>query len=85
MHPAGQKAVGLIRVHEYDLAARHDVSVHINRINRVRDQHGVVRTEDVEDVAEVALGAVRDEDLVGVQVDAMRILIVADQRLVQEA
>ena len=79
-----QEAVCLVCVSEYDLAARHNVGINVNRVNRVRNQNGVVSAENVEDVAEVALCTVRDEDLIGGELYAVG-LVVADQRLVQEA
>ena len=63
----GQEAVRLVCIHEEDLAARHGVGVHIHRVNRIGDQHGVVHAEQIQDVAEVALCAVRDEDFIRIE------------------
>ena len=79
-----QEAVCLVCIREYDLAAGHYVGINVNRVDRIRNQNGVVGAEDVEDVAEVALCAVRDEDLIGGELYAVG-LVVADQCLVQKA
>ena len=45
--------------------AGHHVGVHVNRIDRVGDGDDVALAEDVEDVAGIALRAIRDENFVG--------------------
>src|SRR6185369_5746618 len=55
-------------------AADHDVGVVVDRVDRVADGHHVVQGEDVQDVGAVALGAVGDEHLLGLQADTQRLV-----------
>ncbi len=59
----------------------HDVSVIVDRVNRVADRHLVAKIKDVEDVGAVALGSVRDENFAGFQVDAERLVGLVDNHL----
>jgi len=79
------EVVGLVARHVDDVlivaflvglagAADHDVGVVVDRVDRVADGHHVVEGEDVEDVGAVALGAVGDEHLLGLQADAERLV-----------
>jgi hypothetical protein len=43
----------------------HNIRININRVNRVHNGNPVLRPENIEDVAAITLGAVRDKDLVG--------------------
>ncbi len=65
-------------------AADHDVGVVIDRVDRVADSDGVIHGEDVEDVGAVTLGAVGDEHLRGLQVDAQRLVGFLDDGVDQE-
>ena len=47
-----------------NLAAIGDVIVHIGGVHGIRHQHGVIHIEQPQQVCKVALGAVRDKDLV---------------------
>ena len=38
--------------------AAHDVGIHIDRIDRIRDQNHIAGSEEVRDVSGIALGAV---------------------------
>ena len=64
--------------------ARHGVGVHIDGVHRVAHRHHVVHTEDVPDVAAVALGAVGDEDLIGGDVHTPGPVVVLGNGLPQE-
>ena len=66
----GEKAVFSVGIHVKDLPPRHDVGVHIYRIDRIRNQHGVVGGKEIEDVAEVAFCAVADENFAGAYLSA---------------
>jgi len=89
VHLLGRKrrdeAVGLVAGHVDDVlvvalvvglagAADHDVGVVVDRVDRVADGHHVVHAEDVQDIGAVALGAVGDEHLLGLQVNAQRLV-----------
>src|SRR5699024_8701815 len=67
----GQEAIGLAGGGIDDLAAVGDVVVHIGGIDGVGHQDGVILAEQAQDVGQVALGAVADEDLVRLQLDAV--------------
>lgn len=59
----GQEAVFLVRVRIDDRSSRHHVGVHIGGINGIGDEcYGIIRKQ-FQYIAEVGLGAVRDEDL----------------------
>ncbi len=79
------ETVGLVARHVDDVlviplvigfagAADHDVGVVVDRVDRVADGDDVVQGEDVEDVGAVALGAVGDEHLLGLQGNAERLV-----------
>ena len=76
--PAAQLGLVLAR------PAGHGVGVHIHRVHRVTHGHHVVHPEDVADVAAVALGAVGDEDLLGLHVHAPGGVVVLGDGLPQE-
>ena len=59
-------------------AADHDVGVVVDRVDRVADGDDVVEGEDVEDVGAVALGAVGDEHLGGLELDAEGLVALVD-------
>ena len=65
-------------------AAAHNVGVNINGINRVGDADGAVFSEDIAEVARVALRAVVDKNLVDVDIDAARRKVVVGDGLAQE-
>ena len=65
-------------------AARHDVGVHVNRVDRVAHRNHVVRRENVADIARVGLRAVADEDLVDADIDAALSVVVFRNCLSQE-
>ena len=73
-----QKAVCLVGGHIKNLPAGHHVVIHIDGIDRVRDQNGVVHIKQVKQVAQIALGAVRDENFAHVQFNAALRIILAD-------
>ena len=56
--------------HILDGASGHDIVIHIDRVNRVGHQNGIVHGKQVQQVAQVALGAVGDEDFLQLEVDA---------------
>ena len=60
VNQAGLTAIGV----GFARAACHHVRVDINRVDRVRDGDGVVRSEDVQNVSGVALRSVRNEDFI---------------------
>ena len=60
------------------LAAVGDVVIHIGGVDGVGHQDGVVRIEQAQDVGQVALGAVADKDLAGLQLDAPARIIALD-------
>jgi hypothetical protein len=59
-------------------AADHDVGVVVDRVDRVADGDDVVQGKDVEDVGAVALGAVGDEHLLGLEGNAERFVGLLD-------
>ena len=69
---------------ERSRAARHDVRVHVDGIDRIRHRDAVVRAENVADVPGVAFRAVGDEDFVGGNVDPARAEIVFDDGFAQK-
>ena len=64
--------------------AGHGVGIHIDRVHRVAHRHHVVQTEDVANVAAVALGAVGDKDLLRLDVHAPGGVVVLGNGLPQE-
>ena len=90
----GLEAVGLVAVKVYEAApaavgqhasaAVDHVRVDVDRIARVGHRHDAVARIYVAEIAEVALGAVGDEDLVGGDVDAARGIVVGGHGLAQE-
>ena len=92
----GHKAVGLYAGHIHQAAppaqlgykvpgpARHGVGVYIHRIDGVAHGHHIVHVEDVPDVAAVALCAVGDEDLLGLDVHAPLLIVELGDGLPQE-
>ena len=78
-----QKAVFGIRVAIDDLPARHDVDVHIGGIDRIGDEHGIVLSEQIEQIAQVALCAVADEDFINRKCHAV-LGVIAGDGLTQE-
>ena len=59
--------------------AGHDVGVHIDRINRVGDAKPVLVPENVENVSAIALGTVRNENLVIGHIEsAMAVFVLSD-------
>jgi len=61
-----------------NLAARHHVVIDVDRVNRVGNKDRVVLTEQVQQVAQVALGTVGDENFGHVQLDTVARVIPAD-------
>ena len=57
-----------------DVVCRHDVCVDISRIHGVRNEHVRTRLDDVEEIAQVALGAVGHEDLVKADLNAQAVI-----------
>jgi hypothetical protein len=62
----------------------HDVRIDVDRIDRILNGDAVIRAEDVEDVAGVALGAVGDEDFVGRNVHTVGTVVVLGDGLAEE-
>jgi len=62
----------------------HHVGVDVDRVDRIRHRDARVRAEDLLDVPAVLLAAVRDEDLVGRDLDATRPVVVLHDRVEQE-
>ena len=56
--------------------ACHDIGVYVNGVDGVGDADSVVFSEDVEDVAGVALGAIGNEDFISSDIAAARLEIV---------
>ena len=50
-----------------DFTTSHHIIVHVDRVDGVGHEDGVILAEQVQQVAQVALGAVRDEDLGHIQ------------------
>ena len=67
----GQELVLRRGGHVADGAPRHHVVVHIHRVHRVGHQHGVVHIKQVQQVAQIALGAVRHKNFRDVQLYAV--------------
>ena len=61
-----------------NLAAGHDVVVHVDRVDRVGNENRVVLVEQIQQVAQIAFGTVRNEDLRHVQRNAVTGVIVLD-------
>ena len=78
-----EAGVGAVFV-RFASVAGHDVCIDVNGIHRVCDGDLVPGTEDVEDVAGVALAAVGDEDLIGVDLDAACLEVVLCDGVAQE-
>ena len=78
-----QESVFFRRHRVDDLPAGHHVGVDVDRIDRVGDEHGVLLIEEIQDVAEIGLRAVRDEDLVEGELNA-ELLIIRLDRCLQE-
>ena len=70
-----QEAVGLVCVHVRDFAAAHNVGVHVYRIYRIRNQNRVVLVEQIQNVADVRLGAVGYKDLVQLQLGVAHCIV----------
>ena len=51
-------------------AATHQVGIHIYGINRIGNENNVILGEKIQNVADVALGAIADKDFTGAYVDA---------------
>ncbi len=71
----GQEMVSGIAVYIGHGIPAHEVGVHINRVDRIRDQDHIAGSEQVGDVAGVALGAVRDEDVRQIHLHAVSFII----------
>ena len=76
-----QEAVLFGRHRVDDLPAGHHVGVDVDRIDRIGNEHGVVLIEEIQDVAEIGLCAVRDEDLVEGELYAELLIIRLDRGL----
>ena len=61
-----------------NFAARHHVVIDVDGVNRVGNKDRVVLTEQVQQVAQVALGTVGDENFGHVQLDTVARVIPAD-------
>ena len=58
----------------------HNISIEINRVNRIGDSYNIVKTENFLNVGTVALGAIADEDFVAVYFEtAAGVVGLADQ------
>ena len=64
--------------HVQDLAPGHHVVIHINGVNGVRHQHGVVHIKQIQQVAQVALGTVGYKDLSHVQLHTVAGIVFLD-------
>ena len=83
----GAVQVGHPFIATVDIGARppgHDVGVDVDGIYRIGDRQAGVAGEDFLDVAAVALGPVRDEDLVGLDPAAAGGVVVLSHRLAEE-
>ena len=76
-----QEAVLFGRHRVDDLPTGHHVGVDVDRIDRIGDKHRVVFIEEIQDVAEIRLCAIRDEDLVEGELDAELLIIRLDRSL----
>ena len=74
----GTGFIGIARI------ASHDVGVHIDRVNGVSDGDFVAVSEDVQDVACIALAAIRDEDFIRVHIQATGLVVVVSDGITQE-
>ena len=73
-----QKTVFLVGVQIYDLPARHEIGVHIDRIDRIWDQDGIVHIKKIQDIAQVAFSPIADENFVWIQMHAPDRIMAAD-------
>ena len=62
----------------------YDIAVHIDRIYRVCDSDTVVSTQDIAEVSGIAFRSVADKDFGLVEIDASRLVVVADYGVSQE-
>ena len=65
-------------------SSRHDIGVEVDRIHRIGNGDAGVLGEDLLDIAAVALRPVRDEDLVGFDPAAPRLVIVLRNRFAEK-
>ena len=49
------------------LTSQHDISILVDRINRIRDHNRVVQRKDIQQISQIALRAVTDKDLIHIQ------------------
>ena len=61
-----------------DFAACHHVIIHVNRVDRVGNENRVILTEQIQQVAQIALGTVGNENFRHIQLDAVACVILAD-------
>ena len=61
-----------------NLAAGHDVVVHVDWVDRVGNENRVVLAEQIQQVAQIAFGTVRNEDFRHIQRNAVTGVIVLD-------
>ena len=65
-----QKAIVDGAVQEVDAPPRHDVGSYIGGVDGILDEYRVFLGEDIQDIAQIALGPITDEHLAGIQFNA---------------
>ena len=80
----GQEVIFGVGGQIQNFAPCHHVIVHIHGVDGVGNQHGIVLAEQVQQVAQVAFGAVRNKNFRQIQRHAVVGVVIAD-RLAQEA
>ena len=77
MHVAvgtGKESTLDVAAGKQDMVCRHDVGIDVSRIHGVRNEHVRAGFDDIEEVAQVALGAVGHEDLVEADLDTQAVI-----------
>ena len=74
----GQEIVLRVGGHIQNFAARHHVVIHIDGIDRIGHQHGVIHVKEIQQIAQIALGAIRNKDFAQIQRNTMGCVILAD-------
>ena len=70
--------------HEFAASARHDIAVHIDRIHRVGDRDDIGFCKDLLHIADIALCAVADKDLIWGNIASAILEIMLRDRFTQE-
>ena len=66
-------------------AASHHIAVDVNRIHRIGHCNAIATPKDVENIAAVAFGAIRDKDLLGADLTTPGLEVIAGNRLAKPA